>query len=163
MANIAPLSQNSSIKSCFCFTHKTLSIKRLHKTFPLIQYSVWKQLTKCVILPREMTLIIAWNDADCSIKNVILARWTHQMILLVASFSIIQSSVSHHKHITLWDYNDWDWKIKGYKRDRKTWEKHAANIRNALYFLFSAFATSGKLAIVSSETTPALYTFFYPF
>jgi len=25
------------------------------------------------------------------------------MVLLVASISIIQSSVSHHKHITLWD------------------------------------------------------------
>ena len=163
MANIAPLSQNSSIKSCFCFTHKTLSIKRLHKTFPLVRYSVRKPFARCVILPHEMTLIIVWNDADCSIKNVILARWTHQMVLLVASISIMQSSVSRHKQITLWDYNDWDWKIKGYKRDRKTWEKHATNIRNALYFLFSAFATCGKQAIVSSETTPAPNRFFYLF
>jgi len=28
------------------------------------------------------------------------------MVLLVASISIIQSSVSHHKPFTLWDYND---------------------------------------------------------
>ena len=163
MANIAPLSQNSSIKSCFCFTHKTLAIKRLHKRFAFVRYSVWKQLAKCVILPHEMILIIVWNDADCSIKSIILVRWTYQMELFIAPFSVMLSSVSYHKQVTLWDYNDWDWKIKGYKRDRKTWEKHAANIRTALYFLFSAFATCGKQAIVSSETTPAPNRFFYLF
>jgi len=103
MANMAPLSQNSSIKSCFCFTHKTLAIKRLYKRFAFVRYSVWEPFARCVILPHEMTLIIAWNDADCSIKSVILARWTHQMVLLVVSISIIQSSLSHHKPFTLWD------------------------------------------------------------
>jgi len=96
MVNIAPSSQNSSIKSCFCFAHKTLAIKRLYKRFSFVRYYVRKPFARCVILPHEMTLIIVWNDADCSIKNVILARWTHQMVLLIASISIIQSSVSHH-------------------------------------------------------------------
>lgn len=163
MVRVDSLPQYPSIKGRFLFTHKTLAIKRLCKRFSFVRYSVRKPFARYVILPHEMILIIVWNDADCSIKSIILAKWTHQMVLCTASFSIMQSIVTRHKHITLWDYNDWDWKIKGYKRDRKTWEKHAANIRTALYFLFSAFATCGKQTIVSSETTPAPNTFFYPF